>query len=55
MDQQRANHAYNVMMNIVQKMFQEMEDMDNMDDDKQVGGGWRDDRRQLRIPQYQPR
>jgi hypothetical protein len=29
--------------------------MDDMDNEKQVGGGWKDDRRQLRIPQYQPR
>lgn len=55
MDQQHAYQAYNVMMNIVQNMFEKMDAMDNIDDTKQVGGGWRDDRRQLRIPQYQPR
>ena len=55
MDQQHAFQAYNMMFNIVQKMFQEMDDMNNSDDDKQVGAGWKDDRRQLRIPQYQPR
>jgi len=51
MDQQHAYQAYNVMMNIVQKMFEEMDAMDS----NHVGGGWKDDRRQLRIPQYQPR
>eukprot|EP00090_Calanus_glacialis_P007688 TRINITY_DN16132_c0_g1_i2.p1 TRINITY_DN16132_c0_g1~~TRINITY_DN16132_c0_g1_i2.p1 ORF type:complete len:331 (+),score=91.11 TRINITY_DN16132_c0_g1_i2:137-1129(+) len=55
MDQQHAFQAYNMMFNIVQKMFQKMDDMNNSDDDKQVGAGWKDDRRQLRIPQYQPR
>ena len=55
MDQQHAYQAYNMMFAIIQKMFQEMDDMDNIDNDKQVGGGWKDDRRQLRIPQYLPR
>jgi len=55
MDQQHAYQAYNVMMNIVQQMFQEMDDMDKADNDNQMKGGWKDDRRQLRIPQYQPR
>ena len=55
MDQQHAFQAYNMMFNIVQKMFQEMDDMDNMDDGKDMSGGRKDDRRQFRIPQYQPR
>merc|ERR1712106_350899 len=55
MDQQHAYQAYNVMMNIVQQMFQEMDNMDNADNDNQMKAGWRDDRRQLRIPQYQPK
>ena len=55
MDQQHAYQAYNVMMNIVQQMFQDMDDMDKADNDNQMKAGWKDDRRQLRIPQYQPR
>ena len=55
MDQQHAYQAYDMMFAIIQKIFQEMDDMDNSDDDKHMGGGWKDDRRQLRIPQYQPR
>ena len=50
MDKHHAAQAYNVMFHIVQKMFQEMDDMDNIDDGKEVSGGWKDDRRQLRIP-----
>merc|ERR1712106_600223 len=55
MDQQHAYQAYNVMMNIVQQMFQGMDDMDKADNDNQMKAGWKDDRRQLRIPQYKPR
>ena len=55
MDKLHAAQAYNMMFNIVQMMFQEMDDMDNMDDGKEVSGGWKDDRRQFRIPKYQPR
>ena len=55
MDKQHAAQAYNMMFNIFQKMFQEMDDIDNMDDGKEVNGGWKDDRRQFRILHYQPR
>ena len=54
MDQQHAYQAYSVMMNIVQRMFQEMDDIDT-NDYNESKGGWKDDRRQLRIPQFQPK
>merc|ERR1719186_1871661 len=54
-DQENAYQTYNMMMSIVQKMFEKMDTMDTMDDDKQMTGGWKDDRRQLRIPQFQQR
>merc|ERR1719154_789875 len=53
--QASAFQTYNMMMSIVQKMFQEMESMDTMEDGRKITGGWKDDRRQLRFPQFQPR
>jgi len=53
--QPSAFQTYNMMMSIVQRMFQEMDSMDTLEDDRQISGGWKDDRRQFRIPQFQPR
>jgi len=54
MDQQHAYQAFNVMFNIAQKMFEDLDDMDSFDNEKETPRGWRDDRRQFRIPHYQP-
>jgi len=54
MSQQQAYQAFNVMFNLAQKMFEDMDDLDNLDNKKGTLRGWQDDRRQLRIPQYHP-
>jgi len=54
MSQQQAYRAFNVMFNLAQKMFEDMDDLDNLHNKKETLRGWKDDRRQLRIPQYHP-
>jgi len=55
MDHQQAYQAFNVMFNLAQKMFEDMDELENIDSEKEVRGGWRDDRRQLRLPHFQPK
>ena len=55
MNQQHAYQAFNVMFNLAQKMFEDMDELENIDSEKEVRGGWRDDRRQLRLPHFQPK
>jgi len=54
MDQQQAYQAFNVMFNLAQKMFEDMDELDNLDNEKEIRRGWQDDRRQLRLPHFQP-
>eukprot|EP00092_Neocalanus_flemingeri_P013615 GFUD01014684.1.p1 GENE.GFUD01014684.1~~GFUD01014684.1.p1 ORF type:complete len:426 (+),score=134.15 GFUD01014684.1:229-1506(+) len=51
MNQENAYQSYNMIMSMVQSMLQEVD----MEDERQMAGGWKDDRRQLRFPQFQPR
>jgi len=55
--QETAYQTYNLMMDMVKRMFQRM-DMDMVDTDKgnkDMFRGWKDDTKQLRLPQFQPR
>jgi len=55
--QQNAYQTYNMMMYMVKKMFQRMEMMDSVQDtdNKKMSRGWKDDRKQLKLPLFQPR
>jgi len=55
MNQQQAYQAFNVMFNLAQKMFEDMDDLDNLDNENEIKRGWQDDRRQLRLPHFQPK
>ena len=43
------DESYNMMMSIIKRMFQKLNDQ------KQISGGWKDDKRQLSIPQFHSR
>jgi len=53
--QQRALEIYNSMMSHAQYLFQQMDDLELNDEARPARAGWRDDRRQLRIPALHPR
>merc|ERR1711915_818932 len=53
--QQRALEMYNSMMSLAQYLFQQMDDLELNDEARTARAGWRDDRRQLRIPALHPR
>merc|ERR1711915_835291 len=53
--QQRALEMYNSMMSLTQYLFQQMDDLELNDEGRPARAGWRDDRRQLRIPALHPR
>merc|ERR1711915_190134 len=48
--QQRTLEMYNSMMSLAQYLFQQMDDLELNDEARPARAGWRDDRRQLRIP-----
>jgi len=43
------------MMSLAQYLFQQMDDLELNDEARPARAGWRDDRRQLRIPALHPR
>jgi len=53
--QQRALEMYNSMMSLAQYLFQQMDDLELNEEARPARAGWRDDRRQLRIPALHPR
>merc|ERR1719309_1203163 len=53
--QQRTLEMDNSMMSLAQYLFQQMDDLELNDEARPARAGWRDDRRQLRIPALRPR